>query len=570
MIAAAMVMALTACGDSGGSSGTSGSEPAKETAQAVAQESTQGTTQESSGGGNVLDEKGRIIKYDPPIDMSWAVVTSAVQQFKNGDTYENNIWSRKYLEDHGINLTVSFTADGTSNAYNDKLNMQLASGDLPDIIHSYQYEAFKNAYDAGYVADLTDVFAEYASDYLLECQRKYPGSFDYVSFDGRMHGISFFNDNRAGGTLLWIRDDWLENLGLSAPTNMDELYELARAFTFDDPDGDGVNDTYGLGLNKDLITDYTTIYGLLSGFGVPADGGDGVYYRDADGVMTNAYLQPGVKGALAFLNKLYVDGIIDPEFTVKDANVMQEDIASGKIGMAFCRQWGTWLPWNLVLEADGVITHSYPLPVETGYERKIGIGNDAGGEIFFLNSKFQHPEAFVLLCNTFSSVYNMYMTPEVSSIYADDEQYRFSPVVLTEPQEPLWQPVLAEAFRTGDSADLPARLLNHYTKVSGFESGEMRDSEAYGLWGQYALGGSVDICLNTYAKNGNLVQNIIGALQPDSRSAYRSLLEDLVKQSFTDVIITGDLSKVDAFWASWKSIGGQEILDELDKLYPAK
>ncbi|MDR2751428.1 MAG: extracellular solute-binding protein [Clostridiales bacterium] len=555
---------LSACSLVACSKSESPAAPAAPTAGAAQQAAPQ-----ESAGGNVLDENGRIVKFDPPIDMTWAVTTSAVMQFKNGDTYDNNIWSRKYLEDHGINLKVAFTADGTSGAYNDKLNMQLASGDLPDIVHSYQYDLFKNAYNAGYVKDITDTYAQYASDYLLECQQKYPGSFDYVSFDGRLHGISFFNDNRAGGTLLWIRDDWLENLGLSAPKTIDELYDLAYAFTFNDPDGNGVADTFGLGINKDLITDYTTIYGLLSGFGVPAEG-DGTYFRGADGKMTNAYLQPGVADALGFLNKLYVDGILDPEFTVKDANVMQEDIASGKIGMAFGRQWGTWLPWNLVLEADGVTVHSYPVPVATGYERKVGIGNDAGGEIFFLNSKFKNPEAFVLLCNTFSSVYNMYMTPEVSSIYADDEQYRFSPVVLTEPQEPLWQPVLAEAFRSGNSTDLPARLLNHYTKVSGFESGEMRDSEAYGLWGQYALGASVDICLNVYAKEGNLVQNIIGATQPESQSEYRSLLEDLVKQSFTDVILTGDLSKVDSFRSSWLSIGGQQILDELDALSPAK
>jgi putative aldouronate transport system substrate-binding protein len=515
-----------------------------------------------------LDMLGKIEKYDPPIDLSWAVVVSAVQQFKDGDTYEDNIWSRKYLEDLGINLTVAFSADGTTNAYNDKLNMQLASGDLPDIIHTYQYPFFRQAYDAGYIADITDVYAEYASDYLLECRRLYPGSFDYTSFDGRLHGISFFNDNRAGGILLWIRDDWLENLNLKAPTTMEELYDLAYAFTFDDPDGNGVDDTFGLGLNKDLLSDYASIYGLLNGFGVPGE--PYLYYRGADGKMTSNYLEPGVKDALAFTNRLYSDGLIDPEFTVKDNTVIQEDITAGRIGMAFGRQWGTWLPWNLVLQADDVVSRAYPVPAAEGFDVKVAIPNDAGGEIFALNSKVEHPEAFVMMCNVFSSVYNMWMTPEISAEYADDEQYRFSPVVLTEPQEPLWAPLIWDALRSGNADNLPARLLNHYTKVKGFEDGTMRDSEAYGLWGQYAIGGSVDISLSDYAANGKLVQNIIGARQPETLNDYASILEDMTKQVFTEVILTGDLSKVDSYWDSWNAAGGRQVLDELETLYPAE
>jgi putative aldouronate transport system substrate-binding protein len=514
-----------------------------------------------------LDMLGKIVKFDPPIDLSWSVVVSAVQQFKDGDTYEDNIWSRKYLEDLGINLTVAFSADGTTNAYNDKLNMQLASGDLPDIIHTYQYPFFRQAYDAGYIADITDVYAEYASDYLLECQRLYPGSFDYTSFDRRLHGISFFNDNRAGGIMLWIRDDWLENLNLKAPTTMEELYDLAYAFTFNDPDGNGVDDTFGLGLNKDLLSDYASLYGIFNGFGVPGE--PYLYYRGADGKITANYLEPGVKDALAFTNRLYSNGLIDPEFTVKDNTVIQEDITAGRIGMAFGRQWGTWLPWNLVLQADDVVSRAYPIPAAEGFDVRVGIANDAGGEIFCLNSEVEHPEAFVMMCNVFSSVYNMWMTPETSSKYADDEQYRFSPVVLTEPQEPLWAPLIWDALRSGNSDNLPARLLNHYTKVKGFEDGSMRDSEAYGLWGQYTIGGSVDISLSDYEANGKLVQNIIGARQPEILNDYASILEDMTKQAFTEVILTGDLSKVDSYWENWKGAGGQQVLDELEILYPA-
>lgn len=43
-----------------------------------------------------------------------------------------------------------------------------------------------------------------------------------------------------------IRQDWLENLGLEMPTSLDELYDVLYAFTYNDPDGNGVDDTYGI------------------------------------------------------------------------------------------------------------------------------------------------------------------------------------------------------------------------------------------------------------------------------------------------------------------------------------
>lgn len=52
--------------------------------------------------------------------------------------------------------------------------------------------------------------------------------------------------------LMWIRQDWLENLGLSQPKTIDELINVIEKFTTDDPDGNGVDDTYGLGVTGAL------------------------------------------------------------------------------------------------------------------------------------------------------------------------------------------------------------------------------------------------------------------------------------------------------------------------------
>ena len=45
---------------------------------------------------------------------------------------------------------------------------------------------------------------------------------------------------------IFIRKDWLETVGMEMPTTWEDLYNVAHAFTYDDPDGNGVKDTYGL------------------------------------------------------------------------------------------------------------------------------------------------------------------------------------------------------------------------------------------------------------------------------------------------------------------------------------
>ena len=49
-----------------------------------------------------------------------------------------------------------------------------------------------------------------------------------------------------------IRKDWLDKLGLKVPKTTDEFFEVMKAFTFKDPDGNGKNDTYGLGAYIEL------------------------------------------------------------------------------------------------------------------------------------------------------------------------------------------------------------------------------------------------------------------------------------------------------------------------------
>jgi putative aldouronate transport system substrate-binding protein len=108
---------------------------------------------------------------------------------------------------------------------------------------------------------------------------------------------------------LLIRKDWLDNLGLEAPTTLDELYTVAVAFTEQDPDGNGQNDTFGIGgfINGQGIGNrFDWVFG---GYGVP-----GVWnFSDAESFGLNVR-NPQYPEALTYMKSLVDANVIDPDW----------------------------------------------------------------------------------------------------------------------------------------------------------------------------------------------------------------------------------------------------------------
>jgi putative aldouronate transport system substrate-binding protein len=509
-------------------------------------------------------------KYNPPITLSWGVNSSAVQQFKGGDTYENNIWTRRYKDDLGIIISIDFTADGSSGAYNNRLNLALASGDLPDIVSEVPYQLFRQAVDGGLVTDITEIYDQYAGERMKAIKQRYPAAFDYASVNGRLYGMAGLNDNRQFATVLWIRDDWLKNLGLDAPTTIDELVEVARAFTFKDPDGNGLNDTYGLGLQNGLVSaNFGHITGILSAFGVPAYE-HSLYYREENGKINFSYLNPGTKDALRLVQRMYREGLVDPEFNVKDTNKYADDIASGKVGMHFGLQWGTWWPWNGLWTASKVTAHPYPVPTVPGITPKTAYQNNQSGNLTILNSRVKNPEAFIKMFNLYINLINTDTSDEDFSTYFADEQHRFSPTKVTEPQEPNYGPLYWEAFRAGSPSSLPNTLKHRYNQILGFANGTDTSTDAYGVWGQYSLEGSMYVIMNEYAPKGWMVEGILGARVPETYITNSSTLQTITEQAFTEIIMGADINQYENYTQNWLRAGGQQILNEMEVLYPAR
>ena len=191
-------------------------------------------------------------KYDPPIEVE---VVRNVQLADTDADFSQTVWVKEYENTLGIKLSYKLQAFGEQ--YDNKVNLLLASNDLPDMMQVNLTQLY-NMIDADQCEDLKSDWDNYATDVAKEAMTSDgTQNFDMVSRDGKLYAIPNVGPAIETAHHLFIREDWRKALGLPEPTTYEEFEAMLYAFTNDDPDGNGVNDTYGLSLGKDLWTEGT-------------------------------------------------------------------------------------------------------------------------------------------------------------------------------------------------------------------------------------------------------------------------------------------------------------------------
>lgn len=243
-----------------------------------------------------------------------------------GDSSDNpslkEEFQRYFSEKTGINLSVF---SPPRNNYMEKVNMMIASGELDGIVNFFSPYNIMQAV----VEDTIVPLDEYLKG--NEKWNAMPEEYRNVyNIEGKVYAIpagyegAFFTRS--------FRKDWLDNLGLKAPETVDELLETARAFTRDDPDGDGFNDTFGLTSSK-----FWNLQDIFQAFGARLNntGEVPITWDPVTGLWQDSMLKPEMADALAFIKKLYDMGYLDPEFMTNDGNSIREKMVTGKAGSMF-------------------------------------------------------------------------------------------------------------------------------------------------------------------------------------------------------------------------------------------
>lgn len=252
----------------------------------------------------------------------------------------------------------------SANNYKDKFNVTLASGDIPDLIlvANPSDPVFRKAAEQGAFWDV----APYIDQYPNLKDKIAPIAWEMTSIKGANYGVPRPRPVE-GEAFYIIRKDWLENVGLPEPTTPEQLYEVMKAFTTQDPDGNGQNDTIGLAGQADPDG-----MGLLAEVERMFNRAYGEWKLQEDGTLVNLTVTPETRESLVYLTNAYREGLIPLDFASLKLSQVKDMFKAGKAGI-LVEKAGAMQEYYEALKAtvpDLAFTDLYPLTNVNEYNPK--------------------------------------------------------------------------------------------------------------------------------------------------------------------------------------------------------
>ena len=293
--AALLAGTLSACGGSSGGGGGSA---------------------DSGGSDGAASEAAESEKYTPgdytlPIVSEPTEITYMVRDVEEpGVTFMSGLslaWN-KFMEDTGITIVFDVIPNED---YWTQMPIRLASGtNLPDmvsVVGESDGSTLVKYFDEGVLMDILPLINEYAPNIKRYMEKNPEFKTSLTLPGGQIVCMSDAGESRFNSNQSFIRQDWLDNLGLEAPGTMAELQVVMKAFMEKDPNGNGQADEVGI-----MGADYTTFrhLGVAYGLTMITGGGWGI----KDGKVYSNWTADAYRQLLTDLHDMYVDGVVPLDF----------------------------------------------------------------------------------------------------------------------------------------------------------------------------------------------------------------------------------------------------------------
>lgn len=293
-----------------------------------------GSPDHPRGWRTLLPDLPPAVPYTPPVVITNARRVDAGTKFVGSDDLANNPWTRMVKSLFGIEYKTLFTWV-TADEGNQKYNLAMASGELPDYMEEMPNAIFLQAVQADMLEDITEAFDLYA------CPRWKKATEDFAEMawalpmvNGRKYGYCRALSTSAQDSITWYRVDWLEQVGLDVPKTLDDCYNVAKAFIEADLGQGDKGTTIGISANDSYKARNgawsSTLDVVFGAWRIAPEH----WTPEGDGLMYNA-IRPIVKEPLAVLRKWYADGILRKDFYTLQISDSQMDYSSNQCGLHF-------------------------------------------------------------------------------------------------------------------------------------------------------------------------------------------------------------------------------------------
>ena len=304
VLAVSMAVSLAACGKQAEETGNAGSAANTENTGSA-------DTQASSGTGSVeVNETGY------PITSEEITVTAAGPMPSGCED-----WSQlAVIDEYANRLGIRLDCDFYETDWETQLTLKVAGDELPDMLIgcSMNVSDVNEWGGEGYFLDLSQYMDLMPN--LKAYFDQYPELEAYcTTSDGHIYGLPKLKvDMTDRLTRSFINKQWLDNLGLSVPTSIDEYYDVLVAFKEQDANGNGDPDDEIPLLFTSDSGGYTALEKtLLDAYGIFTTDPNYVLQADESGKVELANINDTYKEYLKFMHRLYAEGLMEQEaFTI--------------------------------------------------------------------------------------------------------------------------------------------------------------------------------------------------------------------------------------------------------------
>lgn len=352
VLAASMVCSLAACGGSGADSNSASGGNTDNNAGTNTDAPANTQTNNADAASAETTQRGKETVTFMTIDF-------------NAGTSNTGEYAQQILDQVNEAANVDLQIEWVlSDVLEEKITLAMSSPQTMPMVITHSGMLTGNIVSAAKQGAFVDL-----NDYIWDSE-KYPNLSqmnkevaETLTVDGKLIAIPRTRDIGRYG--LSYRKDWAEAVGITSdPKTIDDVYDMFYKFTYEDPDGNGKDDTYGM-----EMTQYTGPFDIIqTWFGV----GNG--WAEVDGKLVPVHMQPEYQEALDWIKKVYDEGLMPKDWAVRTTDTWENGCKTGESGVFIDTMDGGRRIWDY-FEKEDSYTASVSNPDEAASMKLLGAIN---------------------------------------------------------------------------------------------------------------------------------------------------------------------------------------------------
>ena len=476
----------------------------------------------------------------------------------DGNTYEDNAYTRylkKILNIQNENIYME-----SEDRYDEFVNILIKDQTLPDVLVISDRDMLKELVENDLVEDLTEVYQNCTSKRIKEMFESYgSGLLESVKFDGKLMAIPETVTDH-GPRLMWLRKDWIDELGLEEPKTLEDAFDIVEAFVQNRMGTAEGEEPVGLVCDTDLVGSTSSSYSVDPVF--DKFGASPRKWINQNGEIVYGSVTEETRNALSYLHELYERGVLDQNFALRAQNNLRDLVVSGKCG-AFFGLW--WTPNNPLMDIYETDKDAEWMPY---YLQKVDWKNVyasfSDSKYVVVRKGYEHPEIVMKIISVLFdySRYTAEDADEVNEYFALNVDPTARPLVINvdynEATFQITKDILAVMSGQRQESTLSEIAKSYYDAAEKYIHGESEIAED---WAAYesrlvAVGRLLD---------GNY-RSVKSKYLDDSDGEVPKSLLQLEKNSFIQIIMgVKPVSYFDEFVETWYEEGGEELTQQIRK-----